>query len=98
MGRDGAGLGRSRAWWRSCQSALLLVFVGFFASAHLAYLGFFFGTHDRAAELLVPLVFFPRACFVVLAARLMRRTIALETESATGSLTGLANRREFDLG
>ena len=83
--------------------AVFLGFVGFFASTYLAFLGYFYGTHDRVEALIVPIVFFFGACFTVVVARLMRRTardlrrmITLEVESATDLLTGLANRREFE--
>jgi diguanylate cyclase (GGDEF)-like protein len=83
--------------------AVFIGFIALFVAGYLAYLVAFRGSHRAAADLIVPVIFFGGAGFVVLAARLMRRTArdlrrigTLERESATDALTGLRNRRDFD--
>jgi diguanylate cyclase (GGDEF)-like protein len=83
--------------------AAFIGFITLFIAGYLAYLVAFRGSHGVGADLIVPVVFFGGACFVVAVARLMRRTASdlrrlgtLERENVTDALTGLRNRRAFD--
>jgi diguanylate cyclase (GGDEF)-like protein len=86
-----------RQWW------LLTALVGLFILGYAGYLVAFSGQHRTLADLVVPVVFFLGASFVLLVTRLslataldVRRIASLEQESITDALTGLGNRRYLD--
>lgn len=90
--------GRLRFYWY-----LLAVLIFIFIFGYLAYIGLFWGSHERLSDLIVPAVFFLGACFVLLVntlsletTRNARRLTALEQESITDPLTGIYNRRYLD--
>ncbi len=89
---------RLRARWR-----FLLGFVVLFIAGYLAYLFLFRGRHQELSHLIVPVIFFLGACFVLLVAQLsvvtardLGRVQRLEAETITDELTGLHNRRSFN--
>jgi len=87
--------GKNRNLWR-----LLSVLLYFFISGYLVYSSFFWGEHQQLVDLVVPLVFFFGAVFVLLVSTLslattkdIKRIFTLEYESTTDSLMGIYNRR-----
>lgn len=90
--------GRLRSYWY-----LLAVLIIIFIFGYLAYIGLFWGSHEKLSDLIVPAVFFLGACFVLLVntlsletTRNAKRLTALEQESITDPLTGVYNRRYLE--
>ncbi|MEQ6916103.1 GGDEF domain-containing protein [Halomonas aquatica] len=80
-------------------TALIMIFI----IGYTAYIGVFWGAHERLANLVVPGIFFLGACFVLLVnylslktTRDIQRMPVLEQESITDPLTELYNRRYLD--
>ena len=76
-------------------TAMMLLFV----AGYMAYIGAFWGTHEKLSDLVVPAVFFLGACFVLLVNFLsletthdVRHMSVLEQESITDPLMGIYNR------
>ena len=74
-----------------------------FIAGYLAYTLLFWGTAQTVADLIVPIIFFFGAVFVLLVCLLslqtsrdLMRIYMLEHETTTDSLTGTYNRRHFD--
>ena len=91
-------LGANRSWWHLLGGLILLFFSG--------YLGFFslnYGAHYTIPEILVAVIFFLGAVFVLLVTilayrttRELKRIYILEQESITDPLLGIFNRRYLD--
>jgi diguanylate cyclase (GGDEF)-like protein len=87
--------GSNRNFWR-----LLSVLLYFFIGGYLVYSYFFWGDHEQLVDLIVPVIFFFGAIFVLLVSALslattkdIKRIFTLEYESTTDSLMGIYNRR-----
>jgi diguanylate cyclase (GGDEF)-like protein len=87
--------GRNRDSWR-----LLSVLIYLFIGGYLLYSYFFWGEHQALIDLIVPLIFFFGAIFVLLVSTLslsttkdIKRIFTLEYQSTTDSLMGIYNRR-----
>jgi diguanylate cyclase (GGDEF)-like protein len=95
---DTLPVGQIRGLWK-----LLLALICLFLTGYIGYALFFWGTAKVAVDLIVPIVFFLGALFVVLVGQLsyrtsqdLRRMYVLEYESTVDSLTNIYNRRQFD--
>lgn len=87
---------------RSCwyfMAALIALFI----LGYLGYAAAFWESHSTLVDLIVPLVFFSGACFVLLVATLSLRTAMdvlrislLERDAVTDPLTSIFNRRYMD--
>jgi diguanylate cyclase (GGDEF)-like protein len=82
---------------------LMTVFITLFIAGYLGYGWVYWQSHSRATDLIVPLVFFFGACFVLLTSALSLQTAkdvlrisVLERETATDPLTGVHNRRYME--
>lgn len=82
---------------------VLALLVAIFVAGYLGYLLVFWDRHTELGTLIVPLVFFFGAIFVLLTARLalqtaidIRRVVLLEQENITDPLIGIYNRRYLD--
>lgn len=90
--------GGTRNWWKILGGLIILFICGYF-SFYLMKLG----TQYSSSEMLVPIIFFFGAIFVVLVCVLayrttceLKRIFILEQESITDPLTGIFNRRHLD--
>lgn len=90
--------GGTRNWWKILCGLIVLFICGYF-SFYLMKLG----TQYSSSEMLVPVIFFFGAIFVVLVCVLayrttceLKRIFILEQESITDPLTGIFNRRHLD--
>lgn len=90
--------GRLRFSWY-----ILSVLIFSFIVGYGAYIPAFWGTHEKLADLVVPVVFFLGACFVLVVnilsletTRDTRHMSVLEQESITDSLMGIYNRRYLE--
>ena len=90
--------GRIRSLWQ-----LLFLLVCCFILGYLGYTLIFWGSYRNTVDLIVPLIFFLGAIFVLLACLLSRQTaedlkrvFILERESTTDSLMGIYNRRYLE--
>lgn len=90
--------GRSRKGWFIMGSLIALFVLGY-----LGYVHFFWEQHTEAIDLIVPVIFFFGACFVLLSTFLslhsvmdIMRISELEKASFTDPLTGVYNRRYMD--
>ena len=90
--------GPVRARWRLMATMILL-----FLAGYVAYAIAFFERHSTLVDLIVPVVFFGGAWFVLLSMSLSLQTAldvmkvsALERDASTDALTGIFNRRYFD--
>jgi len=90
--------GRNRDFWR-----LLSVLIYFFIGGYIFYSYFFWGEQSQWIDLIVPLIFFFGAIFVLLVSLLsltttkdIKRIFTLEYESTTDSLMGIYNRRYLE--
>ena len=90
--------GRARRGWYVL-TALIVVFI----AGYVAYLPAFWGSHEKLADLVVPVVFFLGACFVLVVCQLslgttrnLKRLSTFEMESITDPLTGIYNRRYLE--
>lgn len=90
--------GKVRSRWYIMASLITL-----FVFAYPGHAVILWQKQSTLVDLLVPLVFFLMACFVLLATRLSRRTAIdvmrirrLERDAATDPLTGVYNRRAMD--
>jgi len=84
-------------WYLMC--ALVVLFI----SGYLAYAVLFWDSHSALIDLIVPIIFFFGACFVLLTMKLSLQTAVdimrishLEREAITDPLTGAYNRRLLD--
>ncbi len=91
-------VGPMRVQWRRLGGVIV-----FLALGYGAYLVLFWGHHQRAADLLVPVLLVGSAAFVFLAARLslgtvirVRRMSTLDREKVTDALSGLDSRQYLD--
>lgn len=91
-------LGRIRFLWK-----ILLYLICLFIGGYIAYTVVFWGQYKGIIDLIVPVVFFFGAVFVMLVCSLslrtaenLRRIYVLERENTTDSLMGIYNRRFFD--
>ena len=82
---------------------LLSILLSFFIAGYLAYTYYFWGAHAQSVDLIVPLIFFFGAVFVLLVSCLslftsndIKRIFALEYESTTDPMLGIYNRRYFE--
>lgn len=89
---------RSRKGWFTMGCLIALFVLGY-----LGYVNFFWEQHTEAIDLIVPVIFFFGACFVLLSTFLSLHTVMdimriceLEKESFTDPLTGMYNRRYMD--
>jgi len=87
--------GPVRNWWR-----VLSVLIYFFVAGYFVYTLLRWGIYEELIDLIVPLIFFFGALFVVLVCNLslntandIKRIFTLEYESTTDSLMGIYNRR-----
>ena len=90
--------GRARRGWYVL-TALIVVFI----AGYVAYLPAFWGSHEKLADLVVPVIFFLGACFVLVVCQLslgttrnLKRLSTFEMESITDPLTGIYNRRYLE--
>lgn len=90
--------GRTRNWWKILGILIILFICGYF-SFYLMKLG----TQYSSSEMLVPIIFFFGAIFVLLVCLLayrttweLKRVVELEQESITDPLLGIFNRRHLD--
>lgn len=90
--------GRTRNWWKILGGLIVLFICGYF-SFYLMKLG----SEYSSSEMLVPVIFFFGAIFVLLVCVLayrttceLKRIFVLEQESITDPLTGIFNRRHLD--
>lgn len=90
--------GGIRSSWR-----LLSVLLYFFIGGYLLYSFLFWGDHAQLTDLIVPLIFFFGAVFVLLVSTLslttandIKRIFTLEYESTTDPLLGIYNRRYLE--
>ena len=90
--------GNTRTWWKILLGLIILFICGYF-SFYLMKLG----AQYSSSEMLVPVIFFFGAVFVVLVCLLayrttceLKRIFVLEQESITDPLTGIFNRRHLD--
>lgn len=90
--------GNTRTWWKILLGLIVLFICGYF-SFYLMKLG----AQYSSSEMLVPIIFFFGAIFVVLVCLLayrttceLKRIFVLEQESITDPLTGIFNRRHLD--
>lgn len=90
--------GQTRNWWLILGLLIVLFICGYF-SFYLMKLG----TQYSSSEMLVPIIFFFGAIFVLLVCLLayrttweLKRVVVLEQESITDPLTGIFNRRHLD--
>jgi diguanylate cyclase (GGDEF)-like protein len=91
-------LGSVRSRWYLLAALIALFILGYFGYAIV-----FWESHSALVDLIVPVVFFFGACFVLLVTALSLRTASdimrislLEQEADTDSLTGVFNRRYLD--
>ena len=96
IGRLPLGLVRNR-WY--LMTALIVLFL----AGYLGYAWIFRNNHSKLFDLIVPVVFFFGACFVLLTANLsmltamdVMRISSLERQTLSDPLTGLFNRRYLD--
>ena len=82
----------------------MLAMIAVFIIGYLGYAWAFWNAHRALVDLIVPAIFFLGACFVWLTASLSLQTAvavlrltALERENVTDALTGVFNRRYFDV-
>jgi diguanylate cyclase (GGDEF)-like protein len=87
-----------RRSWYAMAALIVVFFVGY-----LGYAAVFWSRHTAALDLIVPVVFFLGACFVLLTGTLSLRTTidvlrisVLERQASTDALTGVLNRRALD--
>lgn len=90
--------GPIRTWWRIL-SVLIYLFVG----GYVGYGMLRWGDYNHLADLIVPLIFFFGAVFVLLVSKLslstandIKRIFTLEYESTTDPLLGIYNRRYLE--
>lgn len=90
--------GRIRTFWYALFFLICLFIVGY-----LGYIFRFWGVYRGGEDMIVPVVFFLGAIFVLLVSMLslqtaedLKRIFVLERESTTDSLMGIYNRRYFD--
>jgi len=91
-------LGWTRTFWKILQYLVCL-----FVFGYLIYTFVFWGIYKGIADLIVPVIFFFGAVFVVLVCSLslkttqdLKRIYVLERENTMDSLMGIYNRRFFD--
>ncbi len=90
--------GKIRHFWR-----ILFCLVCLFITGYLAYTFAFWGNYTDTVDLIVPIIFFFGAVFVLLVCTLslqtaqdIKRIFVLERENTTDELMGIYNRRFFD--
>ncbi|WP_161947627.1 GGDEF domain-containing protein [Malonomonas rubra] len=87
--------GPVRTWWQA-----LSILISFFVAGYVSYAILHWGVYEGFVDLIVPLIFFFGALFVLLVCNLslntandIKRIFTLEYESTTDSLMGIYNRR-----
>lgn len=82
---------------------IMIALIALFIVGYLGYAGIFWQRHSVLIDLVVPLVFFFGACFVLLTTTLSLQTAVdvgrislLELDAVTDPLTGVFNRRYLD--
>jgi len=90
--------GQIRTWWR-----ILSLLIYLFVAGYIVYGVLHWGVYDHLTDLIVPMIFFFGAVFVLLVSTLslntandIKRIFTLEYESTTDSLLGIYNRRYLE--
>jgi diguanylate cyclase (GGDEF)-like protein len=96
--RNELPLGTHRIWWHLLGGLIVLFFLGY-----LAFFALNYGAHYTGTEMLVSVIFFFGAVFVLLVCLLaygttreLNRIYILEQETITDPLLGISNRRCLD--